>query len=353
MSNSALYEIQNLKCRYDENFTLDIPSLTIERGKSYGFVGPNGSGKSTLLRIFAFLDEPDEGRVRFHQGDFSSERALAKKELSKSKAVTMLLQEPYLLKRSVFENIAYGLRVRGIRKHLRARVNESLGMVGLDPGMFSHRKWSELSGGEAQRVALAARLILKPMVLILDEPTASVDRLNAQLIKKIIKVVRKQYLTTLLIASHDLVWLHEVCDEILKMHEGRIMGSGEENFVTGPWFSELDGLWSTLLTDGQRIRALPPPGEELPLRKNAIALLDPTSIIITTERPDHISAQNILFGRLVHMYTFEHSERVKLDIQVSDMSLTCSITRKAASSLGLLPGLRVWVVFKASSLQWQ
>ncbi len=347
MNNNIIYEVKDLKRRYGEGFMLDIPYLKIERGKSYGIVGPNGSGKSTLLRILAFIDRHYEGRVRFYQDGSPADSFKANYDNIKGATVTMLLQEPYLLKRSVFENIAYGLRVRGIRKNIHERINESLSMVGLDPGIFAHRKWSELSGGESQRIALAARLVLKPAVLILDEPTASVDRVSAQVIKETIRNVRMNYMTTLIIATHDLLWLHEVGDAILKMHEGHIMGSGEENFIMGPWTVEKDGLWSRSLDDGQKIMVLPPSGQ------STNALLDPTSIIITTERPDHISAQNILSGRLVHMFTFEQSERVKLDVQVSNISLICSVTRKAVSSLGLLPGLEVWVVFKASSLQWQ
>jgi tungstate transport system ATP-binding protein len=353
MKHFALFEIQNLKRRYGDGFTLDIPSLTIEQGKAYGFVGPNGSGKSTFLRILASLDDPDEGQVLFHAETTRFRDPSRQSERKEHAQVTMLLQEPYLLKRSVFENIAYGLRVRGKRRNLRSRVHESLMMVGLEPHTFSHRKWSELSGGEAQRVALAARLILTPEVLILDEPTASVDRVSAQLIRETIKTIRRTHNTTLLIASHDMTWLHGVCDEILKMQEGRIMGSGEENILTGPWLPASNGLWEMKLPDGQRIRALPPPQMFPPLENNAVALLDSTSIIVTTERPDHVSAQNILSGLLAHMYTFEHSERVKLDIQIADLSMTCSITRSAARSLGLLPGLGVWVVFKASSLSWQ
>jgi tungstate transport system ATP-binding protein len=350
MDRYTVYDIKNLKRRYGQGFLLDIPSLSIERNRSYGFVGPNGSGKSTLLRILAFIDEPDEGTIRFFEKNSENDMRPAD-SMSNAKQnripVTMLLQEPYLFKRSVFENVAYGLRVQGIRRGLRERVHESLHLVGLDPHNFAHRKWSELSGGEAQRVALAARLALKPDVLILDEPTASVDRVSAHLIKETIKVVRREYLSTLLIASHDLIWLHEVSDEILKMHEGFIIGSEQDNFIPGHWSPDPDGLWSTGLADGQRIRVLKPPAED------SIALLDTTDTIVTTRQPDHLSAQNILAGRLLHMYTFENTERVKLDIQVANLSLTSTVTRAAVSSLGLMPGLNVWVVFKASSVQWQ
>jgi tungstate transport system ATP-binding protein len=347
MSASAVYEIRDLKHGYGQGFMLDIPSLLIERGKSYGFVGPNGSGKSTLLRMLAFIDEPYEGTIHFHGNKYVKDTDHVPEERAGQAAVTMLLQEPYLFRRSVFENVAYGLRVRKVKKGLREKVYESLTMVGLDPHTFAHRKWSELSGGEAQRIAFAARLVLKPSVLILDEPTASVDRTSAGLIKETIKMVKKQFLSTLLIASHDLVWLHEVSDVILRMHEGLIVGSEEENYIPGPWSPEPDGLWGKTLSNGQRIRALKPPSP------HSIALLDTVSTIVTTERPDHLSAQNVLTGRLVHMYTFENTESVKLDVQVADLSLNTTVTRTAVRSLGLMPGMGVWVVFKASSLRWQ
>ena len=198
MNNNILYEIKGLRRRYGQGFVLDIPYLKIERDKSYGIVGPNGSGKSTLLRILAFIDRQDEGTVWFNQNIPSGDGSKSKSGRIKGAGVTMLLQEPYLLKRSVYENIAYGLRVQGIRQNIREKVNKSLSMVGLDHSIFSHRKWSELSGGEAQRIALAARLVLEPAVLILDEPTASVDRVSAQIIKDTIKKVRKEQMTTLI-----------------------------------------------------------------------------------------------------------------------------------------------------------
>jgi tungstate transport system ATP-binding protein len=346
-SSSAAYEIRNLRHRYRQGFLLDIPSLTLDRDKSYGFMGPNGSGKSTLLRMLAFIDEPDEGSIHLHRNGFA-DTPLSRTEKREERAeVTMLLQEPFLLRRSVYENVAYGLRIRGQKREMREKVYEALNMVGLDPAVFAHRRSSELSGGEAQRVALAARLVLKPDILILDEPTASVDRVSAQMIREAIGRVRDTYRSTLLVASHDLVWLHEVSDEILKMHEGIIVGSEEDNFIPGPWSPGESGLWYTILADGRSIWALKPPSS------NSIALLSTVSTIVTTKRPDHVSAQNVLSGRLVHMYTVENSERVELDVQVSDLSLNATVTRKAVGTLGLMPGMEVWVVFKASSLQWQ
>ena len=85
-------------------------------------------------------------------------------------------------------------------------------MVGLPPDKFSRRKWFELSGGEAQRVALAARLVLRPEVLLLDEPTSSVDVASAQRMHEAVLEAKNSWKTTLVIASHDQTWLHGVCD---------------------------------------------------------------------------------------------------------------------------------------------
>ena len=101
-----------------------------------------------------------------------------------------------LKKRTVYKNIAYGLKVRGDRDNLTQSVHDALNMVGLDPDAFAQRQWDELSGGEAQRVALAARLVLKPRVLLLDEPTASVDAASSELIRVASLRARSEWGTT-------------------------------------------------------------------------------------------------------------------------------------------------------------
>jgi len=135
--------------------------------------------------------------------------------------VTLLNQEPYLLKRSVEGNISYGLKIRGLSDTARP-VSRALSKVGLDPDKLLHRSWRELSGGEAQRVALAARLVLKPRVLLLDEPTASVDRESSELILRAALDAREQWGTTLIIISHQLTWLKQIADHILSMDYGKL-----------------------------------------------------------------------------------------------------------------------------------
>lgn len=211
-----MYLLENVRQVYGERTVLDVEHLEIQARTITGVIGPNGSGKSTLMRILAFVEEPAEGRATF-QG-----QPWARVDLSARRNVTMLSQEPYLLKRSVQANVSYGLKIRGVSE-TRVRVGQALKQVGLDPGEFANRSWRELSGGEAQRVALAARLVLQPKVLLLDEPTASVDRESSDLIQRATLDARNRAGATLVIISHQMAWLQQVADRILSMDYGRLV----------------------------------------------------------------------------------------------------------------------------------
>jgi tungstate transport system ATP-binding protein len=332
MVEHPLYSLHRIRRTYGNDFTLDIPELHIAQGESLGVVGYNGSGKSSLFRILAFLEQADGGEIVYRGG---SERNIA-----------MLLQHHYLFKRSVYENIAFGLKVRQRKDNVRNLVSESLDLVGLRPGMFMHRRWYELSGGEAQRVALAARFIINPEVLILDEPTANVDQHSASLIKDAIAVYRKRYNTTLIMTSHDIVWLNSVSDRVVRMHNGRIIGQGTDNLLHGPWTEEDEGLWVKSLDDGQCIHVVHPPSAE------AFGLLSSSNIMISTGRPDHISAQNVLRARLLSLSSEFGGNRVRVEVQAGGLLFYCSITHHAADTLKLLPGSDVYILFKASSVMW-
>jgi tungstate transport system ATP-binding protein len=334
-----LYELVNIRHGYNDLFTLNIPHLIIDEGSAIGFIGPNGSGKSTLFRILAFLEEQSHGSVHFDGVENTEATSIRER-------VTLLLQDPYLLKRSVLENVSYGLRVQGDTKNLRERVDEALSWVGLPFDRFGKRQWYELSGGEAQRVALASRLILKPRVLILDEPTSNVDRESVTLIKDAIETIRSTHHSTLIISSHDHLWLNSMTDNIYRMHDGRIVGTGTENIIKGPWNPDVDDLWSKTLTNDERIFSTQPPDT------NSIALLKPSEIIISNVKQSKISAQNMLQGTITSLMLSDEFDKVKVQVELHGISLTCSLTQHAVNELTIFPGKAVWVIFKASSLQW-
>jgi len=192
----ALYAITNLVRRYGERPVLRVPELTIGKGEVVAVTGPNGSGKSTLLRTLAFLEEPDEGELVF----FGTPGVPPRRE------ACLVLQEPYLLKRSVFENVVFGLRVRGQTDRLEELAREALAEVDFTTEDMLRREWRELSGGEKQRVALASRLILRPLALLLDEPTSNVDAQSAVAVQKAVSKAAGAG-STVIVACHDRAWL--------------------------------------------------------------------------------------------------------------------------------------------------
>ncbi len=217
--SAPLFELQHILQQYNGRPVLELESLKIEKGRIVGLSGHNGSGKSTLLRLLAMLEKPVQGKVLV-DGRNSDGR-----ESELRRRITLLLQMPYLLKRSVFANVSYGLAIRGLGNK-RERVEQALEMVGLDPASFGKRAWHELSGGEAQRVALASRLVLQPEVLLLDEPTSSLDEESTERIQQASIAARDMWGATLVIVSHDRTWLHEVSDEIVHLRKGRLSEPG-------------------------------------------------------------------------------------------------------------------------------
>ena len=271
--DTPIYEIRSLKHSYGGQAVLSIDHLTVKQANIVGLVGPNGSGKSTLLRLLGLIERPSQGNILYNGQfvePFSDEARFH---------ITLLPQEPFLLKRSVFKNVSYGLKLRGNSGDTADRVNEALSLVGLSSEDFAQRPWYALSGGEAQRVALAARLALKPKVLLLDEPTASVDAVSAQLIKEATLRARQELGTTLIVASHDWQWLYEICDEILHLFKGKIFGRGRETIIFGPWQKLGTGKWGKILSDKQQLQVSSPPNQE------AAAVIDILSV--SHDPPNH------------------------------------------------------------------
>lgn len=338
--SEPLYRVEGLRYSYGKHFDLDVPKLVIQHGESLGIVGPNGGGKSTLLNLLAFIDAPDAGTIFFEGVPTGPE------SLEARRSVTMLLQISYLLKRTVFENVVYGLRLRGEMRDASERVREALTWVGLAPDKFARRMWHQLSGGEAQRVALASRLVLRPKVMVLDEPTASVDRQSSYLIKEAIERSRRIFNTSLIVVSHDYLWLNTVADSLVRMEEGRLVEYVAGNVIHGPWEETRERLFEKRLSDGQAI--LSARGTSL----ESSAILDPSTITIALEPPQNESALNVLKGRILNMSDEMSTENILVEVVVAQIHLNVRVTRNSAVKLQLVPGKEVWAVFKATSLQW-
>ncbi len=339
---SSLYTINGLSHQYTDVPVLEIKHLSIDPSAIVGLVGPNGSGKTTLLKLMAFIDTPSKGEILFDglPGRPFSENVRFQ--------VALLTQEPYLMKRTVYKNIIYGLKVRGDQGNFDARVKDALSMVGLDMDRFANRQWYELSGGEAQRVALAARLILKPRVLLMDEPTASVDVASSRLIREASLMARREWGTTLVIASHDKEWLYTVCDDVIHLFKGRPAGSGKDNIIFGPWQPRKDGLFEKKIQNGNAVRVGPPPD------KDAAAFMDPSLFTISLDQnksPDpnlaHIS------GVLSRLVLEKKTCKIMADIHMGGMFFHARITPETMSSLGLVPGIKVVLSYNPLDVKWR
>lgn len=341
MDPRIIYEIRNLTHSYGKGpQTINIDHLRICEGSVTGIVGPNGSGKSTLLRVLAFLEPYTGGDFIFDGLDPSGN------EVNIRKNVTYLLQNSYLLKRSVFENIAYGLRLRNETADLEERVHDSLGRVGLSPSKFAKRPWYRLSGGEVQRVALAARLALHPKVLILDEPTANVDESSALLVKEAAVSAWKEWGTTVIVATHDLPWLTEVSTDIISLFRGKIVGYGTENLVLGPWIRENGSVVRTL-TDGQKIHALIKEGAEL-----HSAVVNPSNIELVTDSEATSSATNRLRGTVTSMALERATGSVLISVQAGDIILKSRMPVEKIKELHLSPSSDVTLAFSPENVRW-
>jgi tungstate transport system ATP-binding protein len=229
MSEQAIYRIQNLAKNYGERRVLDIGDLEVFQGEVLGIVGPSGAGKSTLLRLLNFLELPTSGWIQFRQERFGpgSEMPLALR-----RRVTTVFQRPMLLDRNVFDNVDYGLRLRGERNGTQ-RVHQALEKVGLAD--FSRQRARTLSGGEAQRVALARAMVLQPQVLLLDEPTANLDPYNVGLIEEIAKTLNQQMSVTIVLVTHNIFQAHRLADRVVFMLEGKIVEIAQvEQFFEAP-----------------------------------------------------------------------------------------------------------------------
>lgn len=206
--------LTNIRVTLGENFRLSVESLVLQPNRIYALTGPNGAGKSTLLRVMALLIPPQEGTVEFAGSD---SRQLARQR----QRVTLVEQTPYLFNGSVTDNLSYGLKLRGIDSRERSeRIRSTLTIVGLEG--FSQRQAKELSGGEVQRVALARALVLKPELLLLDEPTANIDSNSLQAYEAVLSGL-PDYGVTIVFSTHDPSQSRRLGEEVLRIEGGHLI----------------------------------------------------------------------------------------------------------------------------------
>ncbi len=210
-------EIDHISKTYNGNPVLQDCSFAFASGRAHLLMGPNGSGKSTLFRIMALLEKPDSGAVKYLDGDY-----LQPHDLALRRRLTLVLPRTGIFNATVFSNVAYGLKLRGVEaSRIAARVEQALQTVGL--WEQRSQRALELSSGQAKRLGLARALVLEPGVLFLDEPTASLDPANAEIIEKVILNLKAGGETTIMMITHDPAQARRLGDHLLYMKDGKII----------------------------------------------------------------------------------------------------------------------------------
>ncbi|HTB71935.1 MAG TPA: sulfate/molybdate ABC transporter ATP-binding protein [Polyangiaceae bacterium] len=209
------FEVQQVSKRFGAYVALDDVSLSVAEGELVALLGPSGCGKTTLLRILAGLERVDGGKVLFDGADVTRTPAAARN-------VGLVFQHYALFEHmTVFENVAFGLRVRGAaRARVEDRVRELLAHVRLEG--FAGRLPSQLSGGQRQRVALARALAAEPRVLLLDEPFGALDARVRQELRSWLRRLHAETRVTTVLVTHDREDAFEVADRVAVMNAGRL-----------------------------------------------------------------------------------------------------------------------------------
>ena len=330
----SLYAIEDLRFAFAEQVALDIPKLTINEGQITALTGPNGSGKTTLLMLLSALLSPSSGSIAYRGQRMPTGESRAADAMRRE--IGFVQQSPYLFHASVGRNVGYGLAVRGVPKpQRRQRVREALREVGLEG--FEHRARHALSGGEAQRVALARTLVTQPRTLLLDEPLANVDAGSRAVIERILVDANQQRGVSVLFTTHDLEQARRLADAVITLSAGRVVADAMENFYHGTvyrdgpnWFFKTTRLSLAIAAGHAACRA---------------ATIPPEAIRICTAPVD---APNTFRGRIAAMRDRRASVEVTVEAQETFIA---RMPRDAYETLDLRLGQEVFLCFNAEAVR--
>jgi len=312
-------ELTGITRRFGNFVAVDGIDLRVETGELLALLGPSGSGKTSLLRIIAGLETPDSGTVAFHGADATDVHA-------RERQVGFVFQHYALFGHlTIFENVAFGLRVRP-RKHrldetaLRKKVTNLLELVQLD--WLADRFPHQLSGGQRQRIALARALAVEPRVLLLDEPFGALDARVRQELRRWLRRLHDDVHVTSVFVTHDQEEALEVADRVVVMNHGRIEQIGTPDEVydhpATPFVFEFLGHVNRLPLPGA------PDGEGF-VRPHDIAVL---------ARP----AIGALAARLTHSATIGPVARLEFALAADARTVNVELPRDAFRSLQLVDG---------------
>jgi molybdate transport system ATP-binding protein len=332
-------------------FRLDV-ALTVDRDETIAVLGPNGAGKTTLLNALAGLVPLVEGRIVL-DGSVLDEPSTRTWVPPEHRPIGVVFQQYLLFPHlSAIDNIAFGLRSRGVRRgEARRRARAWLARMGLSDRAGARP--AELSGGEAQRVALARALATEPVLLLLDEPLAALDIGTRAGIRRDLRAQLSSFGGVKVVVSHDPVEAMSLADRLVVIEAGRIVQMGNASEIVArprsPYVAELAGT-NLFRGRGRGDRVELPGGAELAVADagdgDVLAVVHPHGVALH-RRPPEGSPRNVWSGRAVSIE--RAGDRVRVQV-TGALSIVAEITAAALTELELIEGSEVWVSVKATEV---
>lgn len=355
-NQDLVLEINNLRVRRGLQFNLNIEHLVLKKGEVLAIIGPNGAGKSTFLLTISKQLVPETSSIRFMGQPLDQIR-----DLDYRRNIALILQEPLLLDTSVYKNIATGLRFRGFPKsEQKKQIKEWLSRLKIEH--LEHRPASQLSGGQAQRVSLARAMVLKPALLLLDEPFRALDTpTRIALIEDFHSILSDTGTTTIFI-THDQEQALSIGDRIAVFLEGRMCQIGSPQSVfSSPIDTEVADFLGTenvlpgfvaksengkIVVDvkGQLLEAI----GKVERGKEILFCLRPEDITLWNSPEIPLSsARNQLTGKVTSISNQGPLFQISIDC---GFPLVVLITRASVQDLELSLAMEVTAAFKASAV---
>lgn len=337
------YQLTQLIQQYGSKVVLHIDELTIEKGRIYGLLGANGAGKTTLFHILAFLEPPTSGQLVFDGKAVFFDRS----ELQKlRKRVVMVDQYPIMFSTSVYKNVEFGLKIRGIEKARRDDIiHEALEMV--DLGNYVNEYAHKLSGGETQRLAMARALALSPEVLLCDEPTANVDVENQAVIRSLLTRVNQEKNCTVLFTTHDRLQAAGLADETIVLEKGRVVSTSYENIFSCSLQTRGAGQKVCLLQ--QKLQLSIPGRIPEGVEKESRVYINPERIKLTCRENGEQPRPGALSGEVVLLMV--EGEKVRIAVNTGVL-ITVIIPLQRYREQRLAVGDRVELRLRPDTMEW-
>ena len=344
-------EARNIAKKFGSFTALNDVSLEIKTGELVALLGPSGSGKTTLLRIIAGLEYPDAGTVVFHGNDTTHIHA-------RNRNVGFVFQHYALFRHmTVFENIAFGLRVRPratrpAESGIRDRVATLLKLIQLES--LAQRYPTQLSGGQRQRVALARALAVEPQVLLLDEPFGALDAKVRKDLRTWLRRLHDEISVTSVFVTHDQEEALEVSDRVVVMNNGKIeqIGTPEEVYARPATPFVYNFLGNVNLFHGRVSGGQVAMGEMSVTLPHTVQDTEKAQVYIRPHALDlshHANGNGNFKARITHINPAGPLVRVELSNAIND-SIKVEITQDRYRNLALKKGDEVYVVAKEATV---